>query len=264
MCNIKLVNPNDVDITLYTDIWYDHDRANYNTTLLQCFYGNTQFDINTEDLRLLVYDPLRSTDQFISDDENIGRALRQAIRTSDFNNVVTQINGKYHTRTSRSVVDVLNANWADIEQRVENIYAIENPQIRRTLRNEIINIIANGNGQSNRYSFATKICSFGWPDLFPIFDSIASTLLYSYLCVEYDIKKEYLGLYRYYLEAYDVFMRDFPQLGGYLPTDKFFWLYGKALSNLMNNTNIVRFSSVSYIPEDNNIPSFIEINNIQM
>ena len=57
-----------------------------------------------------------------------------------------------------------------------------------------------------------------------------------------------MGIYRYYLEAYDAFIEEFHLQGKtYKEIDKYLWLYGIAISNCAKSTCLMSFSSPSYI-----------------
>ncbi len=259
MFEIKLITPDSPLIDFYNNLWKGTELQSYETSLLCYGEADTTMEkITINDIRPLVYEyskddgTYKNTD-FKNGDKKIDDAIKKAEKNNSFSDVVTKINAIYHTRTSRSVVDTLNSNWNDISEKIAKARSEKDIVKSRVKRNEIIDIIADGNGKANRYSFATKFCSFVSQDLFPIFDSVSSTLLYAYLRDSgYTINRDYLGLYRYYLEAYDTFIDEFNLQGKtYKEIDKFLWLYGTAISKSAQSTCLVEFSSPKYISKEN-------------
>lgn len=250
MFEIKLIEPNAPLVEFYNKLWSGIELQSYKTHILRYGEANSSMSsLTINDVRPLVYDSDKGITSFKDGDKEITDAIEKAKTNNEFGEVVTRINGIYHTRTSRAVVDTLNSNWDKIDKSISSIKTEKDVLKSRKKRNDVIDIIADGNGNPNRYSFATKFCSFIEDSLFPIFDSVSSTLLYSYLKDSgYDIDRDNLGLYRYYLEAYDAFINEFHLQGKtYKEIDKFLWLYGTAISKCTQSTCLISFSSPSYI-----------------
>ena len=255
MSEIRLIKPDSSIIGFYKEIWEGNMLKSYSTRLL--YYGEIDSIITfitIDDVRPLVYKQHPDESGFFNTafkdaDDFINEAVKKAREDGDFSDVVTRINAKYHTHTPRSVVDTLNSNWNDILFKITEVKSEKDNVKSRNKRNTIIDIIADGNGNPNRYSFATKFCSFIEPDLFPIFDSFSSTMLYAYLKeAGYNIDKDNLGLYFYYLEAYDVFKEEFNlQEETYKKIDEFLWLYGTAISRIAQKKCLYKPSSPKYI-----------------
>lgn len=252
MFEIKLIEPNALLVEFYNKLWSGIELQSYKTHILRYGEANSSMSsLTINDVRPLVYDSDKGITSFKDGDKEITNAIEKAKTNNEFGEVVTRINGIYHTRTSRNVVDTLNSNWDEIKKSISSIKSENDAKESRKKRNDVIDIIADGKGKSNRYSFATKFCSFVSSDLFPIFDSVSSTLLYAYLKDSgYNINRDYMGIYRYYLEAYDTFIEEFHLQGkSYKEIDKYLWLYGTAISKCTQSTCLISFSSPSYIPK---------------
>ena len=79
------------------------------------------------------------------------------------------------------------------------------------------------------YSFAAKYCSFHYPELYPIADSISKELLYVYM-KEYVKSKTSLNDYNEYYNTYMKFMEKFDLNAEGITlkmTDEFFWTYAQ-------------------------------------
>ena len=254
MSEIRLIVPDDKTIEFYNSIWKGKRLNSYKADIFR--YGDEL--ITVEDVRELVYDKTQSgkldNKMYVRGDVKIYAEIRNARKSKDYAGVVSKINGIYHTRAESAVTNVLNKEIDIIKKSIENLKSEDNIEEFRKGRYEIIDTIADGKGKKNRYSFATKFCSFLEPKLFPIFDSVSSTLLVAFLkdfgC---KIDKDILGQYSDFIKSHDAFQEkiinpDNPKEWNYKEIDRFIWLYGRVVSKYMERAGLtIAFTSVPYI-----------------
>ena len=153
MFKIKLIEPNAPLVEFYNKLQSGIELQNYETYILR--YGEADSSVaslTVNDVRPLVYDPNKRNTSFIDGDKEITDAIEKAKTNKRFGEVVTKIKGIYHTRTTRSVVDTINSNWDRLNEIIYSIKSEKGINESRKKRNGVIDIIADGQGNSSRVS----------------------------------------------------------------------------------------------------------------
>lgn len=246
-----LIEPTDTEIDFYVKLWKrECDEDNH-----QLF---TAGDTKEIDIASLLFND-KDTNYFIKDD-GIGKMIKK----KNYSLAVKTIDDVYSTQLKdglKDAQDLINKKLVNqIRNEIKKVRNVEDKKESYKCRGKIVDLIADGKkqGTNNRYSFATKFCSFLAPDLFPIFDSISSSLIYQYLTEpvgdyreSFKVSKSSMGLYSYYLYVYDKFVEKYRINRGYKKVDIFLWMYGKAISNYWDNLGIITYSTSLYTSSDN-------------
>ena len=225
----KGCDENNTEIEVFKNI--NEDISNYD-----CVKGKVYNNYDKDDL-----EPLFGKIKESKDGKDISENL--------IGEIVKKLDGIYHTMLKNR--DETKNNIFNNREKIVcllNKIKLDDDNTKKELVDYIACINKSNGGGNYIYSFATKFCSFLAPETFPIFDSVASTLVQNYL----NIKKKKtgnLGDYGVYLKAYEEF-RNAYNLEGYTykQVDSFLWLYGKIMSEYWKNIGVISFNSVYYKP----------------
>ena len=251
MDKFRLIKPTDDEIDFYCSLW---DRScKIKERKLFTAGDTTKIDIES-----LLFDGKDT--KYIDEDNRI----REYIEKEEYGSAVETIDKVYSTQLKQrngleETKQLINNLVKGIRDEINEVRNSGDIIESYKNRGRIVDKIAKSNKTdvNNRYSFATKFCSFLAPDLFPIFDSISSTLIYSYQTdpvgskKKNKVSKENMGLYSYYLYIYDQFIENYEITKCYKMVDVFLWMYGKAISNYWDNLGIITYSTSLYTSSDN-------------
>lgn len=242
-----LVKPKDV-IEWYFNIWNngcnDKDKEiqlfpsiKVDVSKFKCI-NNKVYNDQDKEINKLFSEICKNPDNF--------NGYKDAVKKLD-KTYNTMINDKYK-ETALNIFDTRNEIF-EIKEQI--IHESKQKQNNYKLKKELVDLIACINkkdGGKYAYSFATKFCSFLIKDEFPIFDSIVSTLVWTYLKNnKSDCSHDKMGDYGYYLEKYKEFIEKYSlKAYSFKQIDIFLWLYGKIMTEYWEKIGVIRFSSVYY------------------
>ena len=217
----KLIRPTNETIEQYNRFW------NIN---------NVSIDPINWKIQLFEGDDLVDMTNYISESKfreygEGDRLIYSLLEADDIPGFLGQINSTYHTRLSVSKLKGLDKKWFT-EDNIDDFVDICKKEMGK-----------------KAYSFASKVYSFLYPELFPIIDSYAATLLWEYMSNEYKMNHQYSdwGYYRKYKDAYNVFKEESGiDKKTYKETDRFLWTYAVVLREFWRKQGVLTFASVEY------------------